>query len=95
MVGRMLGSEIRVVDDTIKDGVAELVNIVAGGAKSKLNADHSTPIDLSLPTVVRGNSYTVDYPSQSVWLDIPFTSDLGPFNLRVTFGPDDVRKGSS
>jgi chemotaxis protein CheX len=95
IVGRMLGGEIRVVDDSVKDGVAELVNIVAGGAKARLNADHGTPIDLSLPTVVRGNSYTVDYPSQSVWLEIPFTSDLGPFSLRVTFGRDDARKGGA
>ena len=85
MVNSLLGTEIRVVDDTVSDAIAEMVNIVAGGAKAKLNTGDGPPIDLSLPTVVRGNSYNVDYPSGSVWLEVPFNSDLGPFTLRVTF----------
>jgi chemotaxis protein CheX len=86
MVSRLLGMETHVVDETVSDAVAELVNIVAGSAKAKLNsADGGEPIDLSLPTVVRGNSYSVDYPSKAMWLEVPFTSDLGPFSLRVTF----------
>lgn len=85
MVNRLLGTETRVVDDTVSDAMAELVNIVAGGAKAKFPTEGATPIDLSLPTVVRGNSYNVDYPSGSVWLEVPFESDLGSFALRVTF----------
>jgi len=85
MVNRLLGTDTRVLDDTVSDAIAEMVNIVAGGAKAKLTNGEGPPIDLSLPTVVRGNSYDVDYPSGSVWLEVPFTSDLGPFSLRVTF----------
>lgn len=85
MVNRVLGTETRVVDDTTCDGVAEIVNIVAGSAKAKLTQGGGTPIDLSLPTVVRGNDYKIDYPSQSVWLEVPFQSELGEFSLRVTF----------
>lgn len=85
MVSKILDMETHVVDDTVSDGIAEIVNIVAGSAKAKLTKDGGTPIDLSLPTVVRGNSYSVDYPSQSVWLEVPFESDLGSFSLRVTF----------
>ena len=78
------------MDATVSDAVAEMVNIVAGRAKSKFQTLSGDPINLSLPTVVRGNSYKVDYPSKSVWLDVPFESELGPFNLRVTF--DDISK---
>lgn len=85
MVNRLLGTQIRVIDDTVSDAIAEMVNIVAGGAKAKIRADMEKPIDLSLPTVVRGNNYNVDYPSGSVWLEVPFNSDLGSFTLRVTF----------
>ena len=95
MVGRILGTEPRVVDDTISDGVAEIVNIVAGAAKAKLTKGGGTVIDLSLPTVVRGNDYNVDYPTQSVWLEVPFKSGLGPFSLRVTFEFEDEKKGGS
>ena len=93
MVNRLLGTQTRVLDDTVSDGVAELVNIVAGGAKAKFKVGDGPPIDLSLPTVVRGNSYSVDYPSQAVWLEVPFTSDLGSFTLRVTF--EFKKKGDS
>lgn len=85
IVNRLLGSDTRVIDDTVSDAIAEVVNIVAGGAKAKFRIGDGSPIDLSLPTVLRGSSYTVDYPSGSVWLEVPFESDLGPFSMRVTF----------
>lgn len=86
MVNRLLGTDTKVIDDTVSDAVAELVNIVAGGAKAKFPLEEGVaPIDLSLPTVVRGSNYNVDYPSQSIWLEVPFESDLGHFSLRVTF----------
>lgn len=88
MVGRMLGTEMHIIDDAVWDGLAELVNIVAGGAKAKFVRGEGRPIQLSLPTVVRGHSYAVDHPSNSAWLEVPFESDLGPFSLRVTFEPD-------
>lgn len=85
MVNSLLGTELKAVDDTVSDAIAEMVNIVAGGAKAKLSRETQRPIDLSLPTVVRGKSFNVDYPSGSVWLEVPFKSDLGNFTLRVTF----------
>ena len=85
IVGRMVGENVRIVDDMVKDGVAELVNIVAGTAKGKLNNSGTTAIDLSLPTVVRGSNYKVEHPTRTAWLEVPFQSDLGPFSLRVTF----------
>ncbi len=91
IVGRLLGTKHRVLDDTVSDAIAEVVNIVAGGAKAKLKIGDGPPIDLSLPTVVRGNSFSVDYPSKSVWLQVPFDSPLGNFSLRVIF-ENELRK---
>ncbi len=84
LVSRIKGLETRVVDETVLDLVAELVNIVAGGAKARLQHGDGASIELSLPTVVRGVRYSVDCSTQSHWLDVPFSSDLGPFRLRVT-----------
>lgn len=94
IVNRLLGSELRVMDDTVSDAIAEVVNIVGGGAKARFKMDDGPPISLSLPSVVRGNSFCVDYPTQTTWLEVPFTSDLGPFTLRVTFRAD-AKKGGS
>jgi chemotaxis protein CheX len=85
IVGRILSMPVEQLDETVCDGVAEIVNIVAGSAKAKLNTGNGRPLDLSLPTVVRGEHYAVQYPSKSVWLEVPFRSDLGEFSLRVTF----------
>jgi chemotaxis protein CheX len=88
MVSRLLGQEILTMDENVTDGVAEFVNIVAGGAKAKLSSSDGAPIDLGLPTVVRGNDFTIDYPSTAVWLQVPFDTDLGDFTMRVTFSFD-------
>jgi chemotaxis protein CheX len=84
MASRIRGTEIRVIDETVTDVVAELVKIVATEAKTALNKRGIT-IDLSLPTVIRGSNHSLTHPSNTVWLDVPFTSELGPFSLRVTF----------
>ena len=66
MVGRILGAPVALIDETVSDGVAEIANIVAGSAKAKLNTNADRPLDLSLPTVVYGNKYDVQYPSKAV-----------------------------
>lgn len=85
MVNKMLMIDSDTVDSTVTDGVGELVNIVAGSAKSKLIKADGKPLDLSLPNVVQGDDYIIKYPSESKWIEVPFESDLGPFQLRVTF----------
>ena len=94
IASRMLSMEIKVVDETVSDAVAEMVNIVGGGAKAKFTEGDQEPIELGLPTLVRGNSYTVDYPSKSIWLEVPFTSELGSFGMRVTFRSIPREQGS-
>ena len=66
------------------DDMTELVDILAGGAKSA-DKDAESVINLSLPTVIRGSNFTVEHSSQSEWLDVSLTSDLGPFMARATF----------
>lgn len=88
MVNILLGTDHTTIDQTVADGVSEVVNIIAGGAKAKFPQANEKPLKLSLPTLVRGNNVEIDYPSKSVWLDVPFSSDLGPFSLRVTFEED-------
>ena len=85
MVSKMLMIDSNKMDETTVDGVGEIVNIVAGSAKSKFIKDGGKPIDLSLPNVIVGDDYSVEYPSGTTWIEVPFKSELGAFNLRVTF----------
>lgn len=84
VVGSLLGCDIDEFGSDATDGVAEVVNMIAGGAKAKLPSQGLSPLQLSLPTVLRGKDFVVTYPTQSLWLDIPFESELGSFHLRVT-----------
>jgi chemotaxis protein CheX len=83
MLSRLHGADVGAAEETIIDVLVEIVNMVGGGAKARFRAE--TPVDLSLPGVVRGMDYSVKFPSSSDWPDIPFTSELGPFNLRVGY----------
>lgn len=89
VVGRIAGMEFEEVDETVVDGVAEIVNMIAGGAKAKLTTNGKRPMDLGLPSVITGKDYQVDYPKKSIWLEVPFECDLGSFLMRVTFESND------
>jgi chemotaxis protein CheX len=84
IVRRMLGCEVSATSPDLPDGLAELVNIVAGGAKARLAESEVEPVNLGLPSVVKGDRFSMCYPSNTNWLEIPFESQLGLFSLRVT-----------
>jgi CheY-specific phosphatase CheX len=78
----------------VDDAMAEMVNIVGGSAKSKLSEEiGGEPIQLSLPTIIRGESFRIQYPSGSIWMEAGFSSDCGPFRLCVTFASGGGSKG--
>ncbi len=83
LASRMLGSQVTVVNDEVIDAISELVNMVAGSAKAKLQLN--PPLQLGLPTVVEGRGYKLKYPSKSVWLEVPFSSEAGDFSMEVTY----------
>jgi chemotaxis protein CheX len=85
MSSRLLMMEVDEVDESVCDAISELVNIVAGGAKAKLSEQVGATLELTLPTIIRGDQYRVYSPSKALWLEVPFTSELGEFTLRVTF----------
>ncbi len=83
VAGRFLGTEVAEMSEAVTDALAELANMVAGGAKSKFELD--PPPDLSMPTVVEGADYRMKYPTKSVWVEVPFTSEVGEFVMEVSF----------
>lgn len=85
IIGKLTGETHKRVTDDVIDGIAEMTNMIAGGAKAKMHIEGEAPMDLSLPTVISGNNYSVKYPTKSIWLEVPFESDLGPFMIRIAF----------
>lgn len=83
ITARMLETPWKIVDDTVLDAAGEIANMIVGGAKPSFIGPDEPPVQAGLPTIIRGSDYSLHHPTRSLWLDIPFVSELGPFSLRV------------
>ncbi len=68
------------IDGEVTDAIGELTNIIAGGAKAQLE---QFAMSASLPSVITGKGHTVEFPSESRPICIPFESKWGPIALEV------------
>ncbi len=75
------GVEMTADDEDFSDAIGELANIVAGGAKARMEGLN---ISISLPSVVVGEQHSVLRSRQRPRLAIPCDSSLGRFTVEVT-----------
>ncbi len=68
------------INSDVVDAVGELTNIVAGGAKAKL--EHFA-LSASLPSVIIGREHTLEFPSNVTPISIPFDCPWGGVILDV------------
>jgi chemotaxis protein CheX len=81
-VSAFIGEKIVMMDETVKDAIGELANIVAGAAKKDLV---QYKISISLPTVIIGENHEVQGGKEVIPMAVPFESPLGSFCLIVGF----------
>jgi chemotaxis protein CheX len=84
-VSEFIGEKQLALDDTVKDAVGELANIVAGAAKKDLT---QYKISISLPSVIIGENHQVQGGREVIPLLVPFDSTLGGFHLVVGFASE-------
>jgi chemotaxis protein CheX len=68
------------INADVTDAVGELVNIIAGNAKAKL--EHLN-MSISLPTVITGKFHCIEFPSKVTPICIPFRSPWGDITVEV------------
>lgn len=68
------------IDRDVVDAIGELTNMIAGGAKAKLE---ELSLSVSLPSVICGKNHTVSFPSEATPISIPFDSKWGPISIEV------------
>jgi chemotaxis protein CheX len=78
---KLLGDKPDGLTPDVIDAVGELANMIAGGAKTRLE---ELNMSISLPSVIAGKNHTVSFPSGAVPIGIPFESDLGAFSVEVS-----------
>ena len=85
VVSEFIGEKQLALDETVKDAVGELANIIAGAAKKDLT---QFKISISLPTVIIGENHKVQGGKEVMPLLVPFDSPIGSFHLVVGFSSE-------
>ena len=81
LVSKLVGKQIKTVDEDVIDTIAELTNIIAGNSKKGFEEYR---LKISLPSIIRGKEHEIFWPRQDIpILSIPFTLPEGKFMLFV------------
>ena len=67
----LLGMPVAKVDETVRDAVGEMSNMLAGGLKKQLSSTDNM-FKISIPSVIEGAEYSVHVPADAhqMWLGV-------------------------
>ena len=82
MASRFSGKTYVAMTNEVIDCVGEMVNIIAGNAKKDLGEFR---VEISLPGVITGAKYKINWPQGVPIITIPFESNAGAFTVNVSF----------
>jgi chemotaxis protein CheX len=82
IAARMTGMEFEEVDDTVKDAIGEICNMLAGSWKGKV-PDLAANCGLSVPAVITGRDYTLHVQAPEFQLNHSYSCDLMSFAVTV------------
>ncbi len=74
ITSNMLGMDVEEVGEDVNDALGEIANMLGGYVKQILSKG-GLDINLSIPTVISGEEYTVNSMSDSNCVIIPFTNE--------------------
>lgn len=79
---RMLRTEFNQVDDMVRDLVGEMANMIAGGAKARLQ-EIGYDFELTIPTIRHGQGHYIEHRVDAPTILLPFSCDGGDFYVEV------------
>ncbi|HEX3892794.1 MAG TPA: chemotaxis protein CheX [Terracidiphilus sp.] len=82
IAGHMTGMEFHEVDDTVKDGIGELCNMLAGAWKGKVPA-LAANCGLSVPAVITGRDYNLHVQSPEFQIHHTYHFDQVSFDVTI------------
>ena len=82
IAAHMTGMEFTEVDDTVKDGIGEICNMLAGAWKSKV-PDLAANCGLSIPAVITGRDYKIHVQAPEFKLHHTFEFDDTSFEVTI------------
>jgi chemotaxis protein CheX len=78
----MTGMEFSEIDDTVKDGIGEICNMLAGAWKSKV-PDLAANCGLSVPAVITGRDYNLHVQAPEFQLHHTYGFENGNFEVTI------------
>lgn len=85
----MMGETLPNLNKDVQDTVGELANIVAGGAKTELDA-LGLAFHISIPTVVLGKNHTIIHKGSAPVVLIPFQLESCSFVMEISFKTEGI-----
>jgi chemotaxis protein CheX len=82
IVSKMFGEPVSEINEEVKDAVGEILNIVSGQARQKLEA-RGISLRGAIPTVITGKNHTICHITKHAIIAVPFDTDNGKFTIEV------------
>jgi len=77
-----LGMEVEEMNEDVQDAIGEIANMLGGNVKTILS-DKGKDIQLSLPSTISGEEYTLMSQNDVDQVIIPFTASAGKFYVEL------------
>lgn len=85
-MSKMLGEEFKEISFELRDGAAEILNIIFGQAKIVLN-EQGYGLQKAIPTVITGQHLLARSESKFCVTVLPFSTDIGDFHIEICSAP--------
>jgi len=82
IAAHMTGMQFQEIDDTVKDGIGEICNMLAGGWKGKV-PELAANCGLSVPAVITGRDYRLHVQAPEFQLQHRYTFDSSSFAVTI------------
>ena len=82
IVSNMFGEKITDINEGVQDAVGELLNIISGQARQKLEA-MGRLLKGAIPTVISGKNHSITHITSHSIIAIPFETDTGKFTIEI------------
>lgn len=82
IVSKMFGEPVKEINDEVADAVGEILNIISGQARQKLEA-MGRVLKGAIPTVITGEKHSITHITKAPIIAIPFDIEHGHFTIEV------------
>lgn len=82
-----LGMDVTEIDEDVRDAIGELANMLGGSLKATLDPKGSG-IQLSMPTAIYGEEYSIDCIAEAEEITVPFELSGNTFLVELQIDPN-------